>query len=241
MTFDLILYVGSPQLPPLTGNKGTSSRAGAKPWCVFQASLTAVPPPHLGDAHYGELEFLSKHLFLLWPQEKSTWWEQKAVSQPVTEEVWQRRALNPQLTRPKSALNHTTVLLAEDATDAQKLHRKSSALFLGFSSPSSTACSQQNHLYCTQGALPPSTEPQLPAPTSYPCVLEFGAIWGLLWWTQHGEHLISALCLSGEHGNAEEAPAAVISCKPLQREVTVVLMFKDRHTQPGVTHHLGYL
>lgn len=47
-----------------------------------------------------------------------------------------------------------------------------------------------------------------------------------MWDTPAGEHLITDLCLSREHGTAEEAPLPrSLADKLLQREVTVVVMF----------------
>lgn len=89
---------------------GIKAAPAGKGQAVFQTSLTATRPLHLGGAHYGELKLLSNHLFLHWPQEKTKWCERKDVSQPVTEEDWQWRTLNPQLIRPKPVLNHTTIL-----------------------------------------------------------------------------------------------------------------------------------
>lgn len=48
------------------------------------------------------MELPAKHLFLHWPQEEPKWWEQE--DDPVPEEDWQQRALNPHLKSQTSTL-----------------------------------------------------------------------------------------------------------------------------------------
>lgn len=139
----------------------------------------------------------------------------------------------------------TTELMHSSRGPNQCLTTHLFCLFSGLSSPSSTACSQQNPLCCTGPALPPSMSPSSTAPSSLTSS-HSGVLEG--WCDGPGlESLISALCTLSVPcvyrgtRNERRLPAAVISDKPLQREVPAVLMFQDRHTQPGVTHQSGYL
>lgn len=132
---------------------------------------------------------------------------------------------HPQLPRPKAVFIHTPVLP-----------------FVWVQQPHLTACSQQSPLSCLHCSL---HQPQLHSPcsptSSHSGALE-GCVMGPAWRALSAPRApYQRPVVIGEQGRRRRLPAAVISDKPLQREVTAVLMFQERHTQPGVTHHLGYL